>query len=229
MKLLLRPYFLSVLMAFLLVGLPALCQKSPSFEEVLSLSSIYGAQISPDGQHIVYHQTTTDWENNRYDRELWITKNGGAPFQLTNNPDGSSTSAQWSPDGQWIGFLSQRGDHTQIHVMRSAGGEAFAYTDIDGDVSGFQWSPDGAQIAFLRSEDKKEEQKKRKDKYGAFAVDDQEYAQRQLWLMPFDVDRINEIVTPQSAEDSTWKASRKPTRVMEDGAFSIMSFSWSPD
>jgi dipeptidyl aminopeptidase/acylaminoacyl peptidase len=74
----------------------------PSFEEVISLHGVSQPRISPDGQHLVFQKGTTDWEENRYDTELWISKHGQAPFQLTNNPKQSSTRAKWSPDGHWF-------------------------------------------------------------------------------------------------------------------------------
>ncbi|MCK4855336.1 MAG: prolyl oligopeptidase family serine peptidase [Bacteroidales bacterium] len=65
--------------------------KVPSFEEVLSLKGAGTPIISPDGKHIVFTVRQTDWENNRVDTEIWISKNGGTPFQLTNNQESNST------------------------------------------------------------------------------------------------------------------------------------------
>ena len=55
----------------------------PTFEDILSLATVSQPQISPDGQHVVYVRQTTDWADNRYDRELWLAKAGLPPFQLT--------------------------------------------------------------------------------------------------------------------------------------------------
>jgi dipeptidyl aminopeptidase/acylaminoacyl peptidase len=73
-------------------------QHEPTFEDILSLQAISNAQISPDGNYVVYQHQSTDWENNRYDRELWISDLMNDPFQLTNTKDGSSSSPQWSHD-----------------------------------------------------------------------------------------------------------------------------------
>ncbi len=44
----------------------------PSFEEVLSLKSAGSPIISPEGDHVLFTVTQTDWENNRYDTEIQI-------------------------------------------------------------------------------------------------------------------------------------------------------------
>jgi len=203
--------------------------KNPSFEEVISLQSISNALISPDGKHIVFVASSADWEENRYDSELWLSKNGGVPFQLTNNLKNSSNNPKWSPDGKWISFISNRDDKSQLHVIRVAGGEAFQITNSETGISAYEWSPDGSQIAFTRSEDKKDIKDKRKKKYGSYEVDDEEYSLRQLFVMNFDEAVLSRKLNPQQLEDSAFNASQKPTLLMDSVEFTIGDFKWSPD
>lgn len=133
--------------------------KNPSFEEVISLQSPSDAVISPNGKDILYTSQTVDWKENRYDSEIWISKDGQSPFQLTNNLKNSSNSPKWSPDGKWIAFLSNRQENTQIHVIRAAGGESFQLTETKSNISDFEWSPDSKSILFLQPEDKSKEEK----------------------------------------------------------------------
>lgn len=220
-----------VLFLTMLIGIICFAQdkKDPSFEDMLSLSSVSNAQISPDGQQVLFEQRTTDWDKNRYDRELWIAKVGQTPFQLTNNTEGNSSRAKWSPDGQWIGFLSKRGEETQLFVIRAAGGEAHQITETSSGVSDFEWSPDGKVIAFTQSEDKSEEEEKRKEKYGAFAFDDQEYSLTQLWTLDFQPDRLGKKLSPEQSKDSLFTESLKPKLLLDSVAFTINDFKWSPD
>lgn len=219
------------LLVFLCFGFNALAQngKNPSFEEIISLQSRSSAVISPDGKNVVFETQSVDWKENRYDRELWISKEGQAPFQLTNTPKGSSRSAKWSPDGKWIAFTAKRGEYTQLHAIRSAGGEALSITSTEQNVSDFEWSPDGTKIAFLQSEDSKKEQDKRKDKYGGYAVEDAEYDIDQLWVVDFHADELQQWPLPDQLKDSLYTEKRKATLLMDSTTFSVNSFKWSPD
>jgi len=119
----------SVFALIILISLPSFPQKkSPSFEEVLSLSSVSSPRISPDGKHVVFQKSAVDWKNNRYDTELWISRDGIEPIQLTNNRDGSSSGARWTPDGRWISFISDRSGENQVWIIRFDGGEPFQVT-----------------------------------------------------------------------------------------------------
>ena len=184
-------------------------EKNPSFEEIISLRSNSNVKISPDGKNIVFERQSVDWEDNRYDRELWISKNGGTPIQLTNNHNGSSRNAKWSPDGEWIAFVSKRGEKTQIHAVRLAGGEAFQVTHTENSISSYEWSPDGKKIAFLQSEDKSDEEEKRSEKYGGFAIEDAEYSLNQIWLADFDPSRFSQMPLPEHLNDSLFKESER--------------------
>jgi dipeptidyl aminopeptidase/acylaminoacyl peptidase len=185
----------------------------PAFEDIMSLKDIGGLAIAPDGNAIVYTVSSTDWEDNRYDTELWLVRPGEEPFQLTRTADGSSSSPAWSPDGKWIAFAASRGNDRQIFLIDHRGGEAWALTEVDDGVGGFEWSPDGTRIAFTRTEPEADRDKKREETYGAYAVEDQEYRMRHLWVVHLPEE-------PMSVEAK---------RLTESTEFTVSSFAWSPD
>ena len=83
-----RHPFTSALAAALLTGAaaaPAAGQPAvlESFRAQIALKSASGPRISPDGRLIAYSVTTTEWEANRFDREIWLVAAGGEPIQLT--------------------------------------------------------------------------------------------------------------------------------------------------
>ncbi len=209
-------------------------RKVPSFEEVLSLKGAGMPFISPDGKHVVFTVSQTDWDKNRTDTEIWISKNGGTPFQLTNNPEGSSSGPQWSPDSKWIAFTSERGNKNQIHVIRADGGEAFPVTRTDEGVGGFEWSPDGKMIAFTMTEKEEKSDKTRKERYGSYSVEDEEYRLTRLWAIGFDPAFLEFYPLPCYETDSAKKADlcRKwpePEPLIDSVDFTITGFEWSPD
>lgn len=202
---------------------------NPNFEQVLSLQSISSPTISPDGNHVAYSVQSTDWENNRYDREIWLAKHMQDPFQLTNNKEGNSSNPKWSPDNRWIAFLSNRDDKTQIFVILVNGGEAIPLTNSSVGISDFEWSPDGKQILFTQTEDQSKKHKTKKDLYGGYAIEDTEYGQNQLWLMDFKEEDLFRILTPTESKDTTLSKAMAPQLLIDSKEFTINGFAWSPD
>lgn len=184
----------------------------PSFKDVLSLKSVGSPHISPDGKSVVYTVRSVEWEENRYDTEIWLARNGEEPFQLTRTKDGGSTSPLWSPDGRWISFTSSRDKARQIYLIRANGGEAVKLTDQKEGVNSYRWSPDGKQIAFTSTDTLTKDMKNRKKLYGEFEVDDAEYRMTHLWII--DVDPAG---------------NTKAKRLTSSTDFTVGSFNWSPD
>lgn len=83
---------------------------SVSFEKWISLKNIGNTIISADGRTIVYSVSSTDWTNNSYDTELWMSRDGEAPVQLTRTSKNSSTAARFTPDSKFVSFLADRGE-----------------------------------------------------------------------------------------------------------------------
>ncbi len=172
----------------------------PTFQEVLSLESVRGVAISPDGARVAYTVRSTDWDENGYDTEIWLAADGD-PFQLTRTADGSSTSPQWSPDGRWLSFLADRGES-----------EAWAVTEIEDGVTSFAWAPTGDRILLRVREPESDEDKARSEQYGAYAVEDEEYRNSHLWVL--DIDSQGETGEPER---------------LTDGDFHVAGAEWSPD
>ncbi len=59
-------------------------------------------------------------------------------------------SPTWSPDGQWIAFLSNRAEGWDLYAMPADGGEAIRLTS-GATADDPAWSPDGAWIAVERN------------------------------------------------------------------------------
>jgi dipeptidyl aminopeptidase/acylaminoacyl peptidase len=191
--------------------------QTPTFEAVLGLRQVGAVAMSPDGRSVAFTVRSTEWKENRYDTEVWLARDGGAPIQLTRTPKGNATSPRWSPDGSRIGFLSDRGEKQQVYVIAAGGGEALKVTAAKDGVSDFRWSPDGKRIAFTAADAESEAMQQRKEKYGEFAVEDGDYVMNHLWVIDVAPDQWAQGTLPEA------------TRLTEGRSFTVGSFAWSPD
>ena len=195
----------------------------PSIKQALDMKSVSDPQISPDGRYVAYLVTHTDWDENAFVRQIWISAVAtGESHQLTEGKK-SSTDPRWSPDGKWIAFLSDRAssipdakkDMTQLYLISPTGGEARQVTNVETGVRDFDWAPDGERIAFSASDPESAEHKARKKKYGDFQIVDGDYTMTHLWV----------IDVPAAADSALPKAER----LTSGDDFTVGSFRWSPD
>lgn len=212
----------------------ALGQHVPTFEEVISLRGVGGVVLSPDGKHVAFGVQTTDWSENRYDNEIWLSRNGEPAYQLTNTAKGNSSGAGFSPDSRWIAFLANRGNKNQIHVMRVDGGEARAVTNEDEGISSFDWHPSGKSFIFQRPEKEDKSKAEREKRYGGFEADDKEFTVQHLWQVSFDPDLRDPSEMPCYEKTDSLKTKAgciqwpKATRLTE-GKFTVTGYAVSPD
>jgi dipeptidyl aminopeptidase/acylaminoacyl peptidase len=81
---------------------------TPTLEEMLSLKIISSPKISPDGRFVAYQVRETNWKEDAYVTQLWLMNlNTGTSFQLTRGKK-SSGQEEWSPDGHWLAFVTER-------------------------------------------------------------------------------------------------------------------------
>jgi dipeptidyl aminopeptidase/acylaminoacyl peptidase len=109
---------------------------------------IADAQISPNGNDVIYTLVKTTPKHDDYQTALWIVPSaGGQARQLSSGPHDSA--ARWSPDGKSLAFLRRGEKSVQIYLLSMSGGEARPITDLPKGAGDPVWSPDGRSIAFL--------------------------------------------------------------------------------
>ena len=128
-------------------------QHVPTIDELLTIKSIGGAQISPDGKLVAYTVTNADFKQDAFVTQIWLVEVGsGRNIQLTRG-EKSSGNPRWSPDGAWLAFTSNRiDDKNQIFVINPAGGEAVQLTKSETAIGNFGWSEDGRSVAYTATE-----------------------------------------------------------------------------
>lgn len=227
--------------AILLAASTAAFAAPPTIDQLLSVKSVSRPRISPDGRFVVFDKAETDWKENAYVTHLWLTDTqSGRTFQLTRGKK-STTDAQWSPDGQWIAFLTEREsdaiapqdektskpegkekavdpkpDPRQIWVISPHGGEAMMLTKHGAHIDSYRWSPDGKRLAFAAPVPESKAMKDRKERYSDYEVFEDDYDQSQLWLV--DAAAADAAAQPVAA-----------TRLVTDPKITVSDVEWSPD
>jgi dipeptidyl aminopeptidase/acylaminoacyl peptidase len=74
---------------------------------------------------------------------------GGAPERLFFDR-GKDGELRWSPDGNHLAFVSNRGDHSFVGIFTSKNSPLIYLAPSTGSDSSPRWSPDGSQLAFVR-------------------------------------------------------------------------------
>lgn len=134
-------------------------QRLPQLNDLMQIKTVSEPDLSANGKWIVY---TVEESFHHIDpvRNIWqISYDGTGLKQLTHDKENSSYMPKWSPDGQWIAFLSERKhpEVTSLNLLPRTGKKPeqlthFPAADLDPDWdSAPSWNPDGTQIAYLRS------------------------------------------------------------------------------
>jgi dipeptidyl aminopeptidase/acylaminoacyl peptidase len=116
--------------------------QSFSVQDLVRLDRVSEPEVSPDGKHVAYTLRTVDMESNKVRTGIWLLetrKRNATPVRLTDLA-ANSNSADWSGDGHFIYYLSDRGGSTQVWRL-SIGGEPLQITNLPLDVGTFRISP----------------------------------------------------------------------------------------
>ncbi len=102
--------------------------------------------LSPDGERMV---VTSRGEVFDIPTDKGVTKN------LTRTPGAHERGAQWSPDGKWIAFISDRSGETELYVQNSKDATLTQLTkNTDTYIRSFDWSPDSKSIVYTDRENR---------------------------------------------------------------------------
>jgi dipeptidyl aminopeptidase/acylaminoacyl peptidase len=208
---------------------------TPSLADSLSRASIRAPAIAPDGKSIAYLKRQTDWKENEFVWQLWLSEvASGRNIQLTRGRK-SAGAAQWSPDGHWLAFVTERESTAiepaaakgegaeadkpaarQIWLIAPNGGEAWPLTRSAADVTEFHWSRDAKKVLFTAARAQPKSAKSRKEKYSAYDVVEKDFNTEQLWSVEVGAAEIT--APPAPAQQLT-----------SDPTLNVNSFAVSPD
>jgi TolB protein len=96
---------------------------------------------SPDGLRIAYEEDYQIFVLAPSDAEIFLMDaDGNHQLQLTYH-DAKDEKPAWSPDGDWIAFVSDRDGHREIYCMQPDGSQLTRLTYSSEEAYGFVWSP----------------------------------------------------------------------------------------
>ena len=130
---------------------PAAAQETPSAtllttQHYLDWERVSDAQISPDGQRIVYTREAVNKIEDRWDSAIWIVNADGSQNRFLLK----GSNPRWASDGKRLLYLADgepRG--TQVFVRWvDVDGPATQITRVTETPRNPRWSPDGKSIAF---------------------------------------------------------------------------------
>lgn len=189
-------------------GASAQSPPGPSIDDLLNLKRVGSPAISADGRHVAYTIRETNWDENAYETEIWIGDAATGRSRQVTNARKSSSQPAFSPDGAWLGFISDRDGKRQIYRIALRGGEAEQLTSGDEGVTSFAWAPNSLAMAFTMIDPLTDAIKEREKRWGDIKIEDQD--QRYTHLYVLDI-------------------AAKSTKQITKGDFVVGSFAWSPD
>jgi dipeptidyl aminopeptidase/acylaminoacyl peptidase len=135
-------------------------------EALCNLQKPFTIRLSPDGHRVLYGTRLVNGHavDKHAKTTLWLAETGkqNSGRKLTQGLH-NDCHPRWSPDGQLIAFLSDRGkegESSAIYILPTMG-EPYAITEAEfpEDIDSFEFSPDGRSILYISADEKLKEVK----------------------------------------------------------------------
>ncbi|MEO1191778.1 MAG: DPP IV N-terminal domain-containing protein [Pseudomonadota bacterium] len=166
--------------------------------------------FAPNGQQLLYGVNSVDLANDRHLTSFLLSDLEGNSVRTLLPPTAGVSSAQWSPDGRQVAYLSSQSGHNNLWIVSSEGGQSSQLSDLKQDISSFRWAPDGKAIGFVMPD----------PAFEPPPVQNPEVFNRDhLWLLPVSDGKpagpIVNLTEEQGFTVSTWAGN--------------WAYDWSPD
>ena len=228
-----RGWVLLALVMLAAVSLPAQTKRPLNVDDLFNLKEVRDPQRSPDGKWVAYTVARAIKDTDKNDSDVWMVSwDGRQQIQITSTSE-SESSARWSPDGQFLSFVSSRqgAKGGQVWLLNRAGGEAQKVTDVKGGVSDYAWSPDSKKLVLVVKDpdpsdpDADDDKEKDKDKKDAAAKTPK----------PIVIDRYyfkadgRGYLRGERSHLQLFDVAAKKAEVLTPGTFDEEAPAWSPD
>ena len=125
-------------------------QREMDYADVFRNVSLRSAELSPDGEWLVYESSRLSFPGWRQRSNLFLASaDGQTTRQLTFGENADDRAPSWHPSEPRIAFTSTRASGRQLFLMRPDGGEAKQLTRGSNSVGSWQWLRNGSGIVYL--------------------------------------------------------------------------------
>lgn len=164
-------------------------------DDIINMTQLGSAMISPDGEFVIYGKQELNWDENKRDTKYYhIPADSGDVYQYIGE-DGAS-DLKFSPDGKYISLKRKAEDETQLFLLPTTGGEAVQLTEHKSSIGSYEWSDDSKSIYFVANVPKtSEEEKEYEAGYDHLTVDEAPHGQTEgQWshIWKFDIEEKEE-------------------------------------
>lgn len=152
-------------------------------------------RMAPNGESVLIETSRPDYDHNRFRSDLWLYRVGAGKL-VPLETSGYAGDPQWSPDGQWIAFVSSEAKHgAQLYVISAQGGgeDLLTYAG-EGGVHTYVWGSDSKAIYYSAQVPLTKEQKDTHKK---------EWRDVQQYEGDLRADNIYEVKLPTTRDFST--------------------------
>ena len=124
-------------------------EKRPfTVDALYDIKSVSDPQISPDGREIAFVISETDYKKGTSNSDIYIIDADGSNLRRVTFSEKADFNPRWSPDGNYLMFLSSREKGVQIWLLPTKIGEPERVTSLSTGIVNPEWSPDSRHILF---------------------------------------------------------------------------------
>ena len=136
--------------------------------------------------------------------EIFTVATDRGEIQRVTESHWRDTSPEWSPDGKWIAFFSDRSGREELWIADERGKNLKKLSDLDAEKSSLTWAPDSKSLLYTASD-------------------------RKLYRVEMDSGNTQAVATgevtglqsPQFSPDATWVSFTKSDRNMRPHVYVV--------